>query len=302
MNEIEKIQNQPETIRIVRAFIVIYNRSKKYQAVVLLVAMILPVLGSIAAVFKPDLKPFIAILALSFGFIDAFLIDRTHKARMKKAAKLQEQFDCGVLSIEWNKFLVGRQVDPEEIDRESSCKLSASDEKRLTDWYPTVLKELPIHLARIICQRTNLWYDRELRTRYRNIIFWSVVLIVIATVVVSSIADLTMTSFIITVLVPIFPALNWAIREYYRQTDTMMTLENLKSEIEKLWDKVLKNASVEEITEASRALQDAIFAHRASSPLIFNWLYKTLRPKMESNMNNGAEYWVKQVKTAKGIN
>lgn len=302
MNEIEKIQNQPEMVKIVRAFIVMYNRSKQYQAIVLMLTMLLPVLGGIAAVFGPDLKPFIAILALSFGFIDALLIDRSHKVRMKTAAKLQEQFDCGVLSIEWNKFLVGRQVDPEEVDRESSCKLSASDEKRLTDWYPTVVKELPMHLARIICQRTNLWYDRELRTRYRNIISWSVVLIVIVSVVISSATDLTMTSFIITVLMPISPALNWTIREYYRQTDAMRTLENLKSEIEKLWDKALGNATIEEVTEASRELQDAIFAHRASSPLIFNWLYKPMRPKMESNMNSGAEYWVKQAKMAKGIN
>lgn len=302
MNEIEKIQNQPEMIKIVRAFITMYNRSKQYQAIVLLLTMLFPILGGIAAVFKSDLKPFIAILALSFGFIDALLIDKSHKVRMKTAAKLQEQFDCGVLSLEWNKFLAGREVDPEEVDRESSCKLSASDEKRLTDWYPTVVKELPIHLARIICQRTNLWYDRELRTRYRSIISWSVVLIVIALVVVSSTTDPTMNSFIITVLVPIFPALNWIIREYYRQTDAMSTLENLKSEIEKLWDKALGNATVEEVTKASRDIQDAIFVHRASSPLIFNRIYRLLRPNTESDMNSGAEYWVKQTKKAKGIN
>lgn len=302
MNEIEKIQNQPEMVKIVRAFIAMYDRSKQYQAIVLLLTMLLPVLMGLAAVFKPEQKPFIAILALSFGFIDALLIDRWHKVRMKTAAKLQEQFDCGVLSIEWNKFLVGRHVDPEEVDRESSRKLSTSDEKRLTDWYPSVVKELPIHLARIICQRTNLWYDRELRTRYRNIISWSLVLIVIASVVVSSTIDLTMTSFVIIVLVPISPALNCATREYYRQTDAMKTLENLKSEIEKLWDKALGNATTEEVTEASRELQDAIFAHRASSPLIFNWLYNPMRTKMESSMNSGAEYWVKQAKTAKSIN
>ena len=288
-------------VKIVRAFITIYNRSKIYQGIVLVLTMLLPVLAGIAAVFYPCLKSYIAIFALSFGFIDALFIDRSHKAQMKTAAKLQEQFDCGVLSIEWNKFLVGRQVDPEEVDRESSCKLSASDEKRITDWYPTVVKELPIHLARVICQRTNLWYDKELRTRYRNIISWSVVLIVITSVVVSSTTGLTMNSFIISILVPAFPALNWAIREYYRQTDAMRTLENLKSEIEKLWDKALENATVEELTKASRELQDAIFAHRTSSPLIFNWLYKPLRPKLELNMNNGAEYWVKQAKTSKNI-
>ncbi len=302
MNEIEKIQNQPEMIRLVHSFIVIYNRSKQYLAIVWLVTMLLPLLGGITAVFKPDLKPFIAIFALSFGFIDVLLIDRSHKVRMKTAAKLQEEFDCCVLSLEWNKFLVGRKVDPEEVARESSCKLSPFDEKRLTDWYPTVAKELPIHLARIICQRTNLWYDKELRTRYRNIISWSVAFIIIASTLFSSTVGFTVTSFVITVLVPIFPALNWAIREYYRQTDTMRTLENLKSEIEKLWDKALGNATTEEVTEASRELQDAIFTHRASSPLIFDWIYRPLRPKMESSMNSGAEYWIKQAKMAKDIN
>lgn len=245
MNEITKIQNQPDMVRIVHAFIAIYNRSKKYQAIVLVVTILLPILGGIAAVFKPDLKPFIAIVALSFGFIDTLLIDRSHKARMKTAAKLQEEFDCCVLSIEWNKFLVGRKIDPEEIAQEASCKLSPSDKKRLTDWYPTAVEELPIYLARIICQRTNLWYDRELRIRYRNIISWLIAIIIVGSAIFSLAIGSTVTSFVITVFAPISPAINWAVREFYRQTDAMKSLENLKGEIEKLWDKALGDATLE---------------------------------------------------------
>ncbi|WP_198373759.1 S-4TM family putative pore-forming effector [Roseomonas rosulenta] len=43
----------------------------------------------------------------------------------------------------------------------------------------------------------------------------------------------------------------------------------------------------EECQRTSRELQNAIYARRASSPLIFPRIYKRLRPQMEASMNEG---------------
>jgi hypothetical protein len=47
----------------------------------------------------------------------------------------------------------------------------------------------------------------------------------------------------------------------------------------------------------SRELQDAIFNHRASSPLIFDWVYNFLRRRMEEQMNAGADQLVCGLRT-----
>ena len=39
---------------------------------------------------------------------------------------------------------------------------------RLIDWYPVIVKELPLTLARLICQRASLWWDLRQRDRVRG--------------------------------------------------------------------------------------------------------------------------------------
>ena len=51
----------------------------------------------------------------------------------------------------------------------------------------------------------------------------------------------------------------------------------------------------------SRELQDAIFNHRASSPLIFDWVYNLLRRRMEEQMNAGADQLVSELRTAGNV-
>ena len=51
----------------------------------------------------------------------------------------------------------------------------------------------------------------------------------------------------------------------------------------------------------SRELHDAIFNHRASSPLIFDWVYNLLRRRMEEQMNAGADQLVSELRTAGNV-
>ena len=75
-------------------------------------------------------------------------------------------------------------------------------------------------------------------------------------------------------------------------------LDRLNDEVKKLRDRSRSGATEQEISTRSRELQDAIFNHRASSPLIFDWVYNLLRRKMEERMNAGAEHWVSELRTA----
>ena len=91
-----------------------------------------------------------------------------------------------------------------------------------------------MHLARIICQRTNLRYDSQLR-RNCGVIIQVVALTLVGALIFSGLAqNLRMTEWVLS-LAPATPFLAWAAREYYRQRDTADLLEDLMKEAKKLW-------------------------------------------------------------------
>lgn len=296
MNEIDKKQVEPRMLNLLRARTLIYRRAKNVQALGLAISLGFPIGGLIVSALLLPSKPFIAFAALLFSFLEVLLVDRWHRAQLKNAAKLQEDFDCTVLKMDWNAFLVGSRIDPEDVFADACKKLSDKDEQRLINWYPLAVKELPLYLARLVCQRTNLWYDSALRKRYRHLLLGSCVALIAVAGLISLAIDPTMTTFVLSTLAPMTPVMIWILRECNRQSATCELLDRLNDEVKKLWDHSRRGATEQEISTRSRELQDAIFNHRASSPLIFDWVYNLLRKKMEDRMNAGAEHWVNELR------
>lgn len=73
-----------------------------------------------------------------------------------KAAKIQELFDCNVLSLEWDEIISEDKPSIEDIKLISK---SYEDRESILNWYPDEVKEVDIHIGRILCQRSNLWWD-----------------------------------------------------------------------------------------------------------------------------------------------
>ncbi|SDI19408.1 S-4TM family putative pore-forming effector [Variovorax sp. OV700] len=301
MNEIDKKQVEPRMLNLLRARTLIYRRAKNVQAAGLVISLVFPIVGLIVSALLLPSKPFIAFAALMFSFLEVLLLDRWHRAQLKNAAKLQEDFDCTVLQMDWNAFLVGHRIDPEDVFADACKQLSDKDEQRLINWYPVAVKELPLHLARMVCQRTNLWYDSALRKRYRFALLTGCVVLFASAGFASLAIDHTMTTFVLSTLAPMTPAMIWALRECNRQAVTCELLDRLNDEVKKLWDRSRGGATEREISTRSRELQDAIFSHRASSPLIFDWVYNLLRRQMEERMNAGADHWVSELRSAGNV-
>ncbi|MGO4469164.1 S-4TM family putative pore-forming effector [Pseudoduganella sp. RAF53_2] len=295
-NEIAEKQRKSEFIALLRARFVISSRAKSTQGWFIVLTVALPVLSLLLAPHYPDLKPYFALAALTVLLLDTAVVERIQKDRTKRSAKLQEEFDTKILGMPWNRFVVGAPVDPEDIREASGKVLSKEREAGFLDWYETCVSDVPLRFARLICQRTNLSYDARIRKRYGG---WLLALAVILAVglVASGIAlKLKLPELLLSVITPVMPIFNWAIREHRKQIDTANTLVTLKTECEKLWDKALAGASEQDLVKGSRELQDAIYQHRASSPLVFDWIYRRLRTKNEDAARHAAEKLVGQVK------
>jgi hypothetical protein len=215
---------------------------------------------------------------------------------LKTAAKLQEHFDCAVLELPWDQFAVGAKVDPEAIHDASTKYLGGKDDPTLIDWYPPVVGEIPLHLARIICQRTNLWYDAKVRRWYGGWVIGVMIALVLLLFAIGVVSGQTLDSFVLTALAPAAPIIIWGVREYLRQRDATEGLDRVRSEAEALWNRAKNGACSEaECTAQSRQFQNLIYERRSLSPLIFSWIYKIKRLRLEDQMNKGAEDFVREI-------
>lgn len=292
-NEIPKKQNMEENLRLLRAQRRIYARAKRLLALQMILTLALPVGFAVLVIFWSDLKALTAVIALAAVIVDTALLDRLQKDIRRLGAKIQEMFDCAVLDLPWDYFTVGDEPEPENI-HEAAEAHGTNDDEALKNWYPLAAGTMPLYVGRIICQRTNLFYDAKLR-RYVGKSTLTLVLGVTAILSFVGVAlKLPLDVFILTVVAPVVPVIVWGTREFYRQRDAADASDRLRKQAEELWKRLLTETCHEtECAEQSRLFQNGIFERRVSAPVVFGWIYKRLRPKLEPQMDAGAEAMVK---------
>lgn len=293
-HQINVEQNKPERLALLRAQRLFYARAKKYQTWFTLLALALPLMGVLFAASHPEIRPYLGFGSIVVLLLEVGVVARLQKEDCKRGARVQEQFDTEVLKLDWNQLVAGRRVDAEEVRAITATEMSDSERKRLQNWYEVDVSRLPVELGRLICQRTNLAYDMRIRRKYVAVLLGAASVMSVTLVSVGIYQGLNLKDLILTLCLPVLPLVAYVLREHRRQHDTIETLTMLKAEVEKLWDKALSGASSEELTSSSRALQDAIYRHRASNPLVFDWLYNKLRNREEDLTHHAVENLVRE--------
>jgi membrane protein YqaA with SNARE-associated domain len=294
MNQIPQIQNSDTQIGLLRARSQVYREATALLVLQFGFTVLLPVITAGAALLSPSIRPYTAAVALVVSVLDVTALDRLQRAKLKLAAKIAEAFDCDVLGLPWNRFVAGNRADPETVI-EAQTAWRGGDGK-LINWYPAAAGKAPLHLGRIICQRTNLWYDAKLRRRYGAWVLIFAAALLLALVIAAAFTGLTVALLISTVLPPAAPVLIWSVREYFRQRDTADAQETAKAEAEGLWDLAKAGDCAEpDCAARSREFQNAIYARRVSSPLMLPGVYGLLRPAMEDQMNKSAETYLAEL-------
>ena len=227
-------------------------------------------------------------------------MDRIQKDRLKRGAKLQEQFDTDVFGLPWNRFVTGGQVEHEDVRRLSAKPLSEKREAHFQAWYEVCLGRLPLHLARLVGQRTNISYDARLRRRYGGWLLTLTLLFGVALLYAGLYKGLSFPDLIMTLAVPFMPVLTWALRERMQQANAATSLATLNGEWERVWAKAIGGADSTVLTAESRSLQDALYQHRERSPLVFDWIYSIFRSANEDEAHHAAEDLVRKAERALG--
>ena len=297
MNNICQQQNTERGLKLLAAQRQLYSDAKRIQIISIVIGVPVVIAWSILGAVFPSFVVYAALWGIIATFLDLLVFSRLQKSVQEKAAKIQQIFDCEVLEFEWAKLNCGIRVEPETIiDAHNRYKRKNPNLSGLQDWYPIRVCQLPIHQARIVCQRSNIWWDANLRRRYSN---WIIVFFIILTIIIfliSLVGGLSLDKFLLAVIAPLTPAFILGLRQYTEHHQAAARLDRLQENAENLLDKIInKKITEQDIEIESYSLQVEIYENRRRSPSILDWFYSLLRRKHEEQMNKGAEFLVKEL-------
>lgn len=291
-NNITREQNSDSVLRFLKARTVVYRRANFLVGLQVLLTAVVPAVMAVAGVWLMDWKGVFALAGLSIALVDMLIIDRRLGKLSADAAKLAEEFDCRLFSLPWSEILVGHRLSPEMVHG-YLVKFRQSKEPAILNWYPEAVSTIPHHMGVLLCQRTNLWYDSELRSHYAALIKWAGVVVFILCFVLAWRMNYTLQTTVLSIFAPMFPFFAWSIRTFWRQTDVSAAQARNLGSAETLWKQAVRGALSEaKLWPEVRDLQNAIYARRSASPLILPFLYTILRPGMEDRMSVAAEKFI----------
>jgi hypothetical protein len=303
-NTIRETQNTKQQLEYLAAQRFLYSRAKLCAGLQAGLSVPLAIAWSVGANVYPDLKPWAALWGLLIAMIDQGLLEGWQSGSKQLAAKVQEVFDCAVLKLPWNNLVVGSRPDPEQIC-EAAEKYKADDRSPLQNWYSReITPDIPLPYARLICQRTNLWWDSKLRRIYGRTLLGGAAFIFAVSLITGLARHFSLEDFLLTFWIPVSPAYLWAIREFRKQQSVAKTSEGHKIYLEGIWAKLLSGGiPVSELEEQeSRKLQDEIYRRRRDGALVFSWLYNRLRGRHEGQADKGAAELVRELRASGLLN
>ena len=296
-------QNSDASLRRLAAFSYCYGTAKSYLALQIVLAV--PAAIAVACLIwaYPSVNVWTAFYAFTVALLDVLILDRIQKHYRNLAARSQEMFDVDLFGLEWNGVHVGKKPDLEdEVQAAAKYRHRKVKVDELTDWYPRVVGELDLPLARLICQRANCWWDASLRRKYAYSLVAILCLLTVGVLAISLYQRHTVELMILTVYAPLAPAALWSVREALRHKEASDRLDRVRDHIETVWSGVLDGTlGSQEADYESRNIQDQIFDGRMRNPLIFDWVNRLVRKEHEASMNEKAKELVMQAKKALGL-
>lgn len=301
-------QNEPTQLLRLQALRQSYAKAAALSAGTALAALAIALSGPVAEYYLESGKPWIALIGISFAaFGILFLKPREHAFR-QRAAAIQEQFDCDVLQLPWNAIAVEAPPVQEPV---GAAPEGSSTEPELQpsqeNAYSPDVDAVPPVAGRLICQRANLYSDSELRRPYA-VLLWMIALAVPVVLIVWALASGRDLAALVVVFAAGLPLVLWAGEEARSQNDAADRVQRLRKSADDVWKtlvaEVLRQPTWERLDEdryldASRALQDQIYLHRAQSPNVPDWFYKQSRERSERQTSGLVRELVEDFQRAK---
>jgi hypothetical protein len=283
-NNIPQCENDELSLRMLATRRCLYRWAKTMSLVQVVLVIALPGVLIVMNRLNPAFEVWSAFAGLFIAVLDTSVIAPVISGFREKAAAMQEWFDCRVLDLEWPELIVSK---PDREDIRTS--ITPNETKLLKDWYPVSIGTLPLHVGRIICQRSNCWWDAKLRRFYGRAVLVFGFVVAVSIIVIAITAKLSIGGFLISLLTPVLPLILWGVREAKQHHEAAERNDRLKAFGDQLWNRAIDRTLDETATRGeSRKFQDEIYRRRQRSPMVFDWFYYLFRTRFEAQMQNSA--------------
>ena len=305
MSTINERQNNTRNLEKLAAQRALYSQAKVWLGISIIISMPLMVIITLLALFFNNPNQ-----AQNWGFVRtnldwlvilvSFLVLLTndlvlmHIVEYKKelASRIQESFDCDVLDLDWN-HLVGEIPEPAQIYRNSRKLLEDPVQKdKLRNWYGENIDGVPQDAGKIICQLSNIAWDKTLREQYQRGIFFFGMTMIIILFFFGIYLNLNFHEWIVFLLAPSFPIIDTVIKHWHMQHASIKTLKRMYKKANHEWKNYLK--TLDESRIITRQIQDEIYKHRRSNTPIFDWLYYWRRISQEEEQSYSVEHYINE--------
>ncbi|ECF6076817.1 hypothetical protein FNH47_23195 [Salmonella enterica subsp. houtenae] len=292
MNTIFTNQSTKENLDLLYAQAHLYDRVKNWSRGNFILSIILPVILSATAAWNrsnglidsellSSLLGLYGLMVLTFNIAISGYVS----ALRKKAASIQEMYDCKVLGIKRNELKV-EEIPRDDISREAAFFRNNPTKtvKRFgkEGWYVTKMYDAPQPIMALLCQGKNLGWDRSLR-EVLNTIYLSAILIFPVAIIVYGIAMKSGINEVLFYIVFILPVIRYFLVQYMDNQSSIKRSEKLKKYVEKEISNIKVSGRVEEneLGYTLRNIQDELFSYRASCPPVSNAIQGILKFKNE---------------------
>lgn len=289
-NNISQIQMDDRSLQLQKAKVSLYGRASQIE----LWRGLLPIGNAIFWLFVLSGEGSLAAWPVLFGFalplVDTYFLAPWERRNKQLAARVQEEFDCRLFLLPWNELLAGERVGQEKLAEEvTRFEKQGYDAQDLSNWYSFDLSDLPISAGRVICQRSNTWWDSRLRKMYGRLLLGLTLTSALITIAYASLGGLDLDQYVVGMMAPLVPFGVWTLKEIQSQWMAATEGERLLRMADEIWIALLNEPKRKQVELESRQLQDLIFKRRVSSPVNPRWLYRRRRNEFENLMIQGGE-------------
>lgn len=284
---IVEAQNQEKNLRLLLAQRRLYSRAKLWATVRAIGVGVVAVGAPIAGVIMPEWSAGVGTVAAAWFVLNRLLFRWLERQSALRGAVVQEMFDLAVFAM---PTLGVREVRvlPEEIARivgGPSESRAAFQSEKLTDWYPVDTRQKGA-IAVALAQRANAAYSQSLLGYAAGLWLGLLGLWAVAVVAVGVSRGSSLTTFLLTIALPVLPPLLDAWDLWVEVRAAGRQRRALAAEIE---DAVRASKQVSLEPQQLLAWQSQLYLLRRDSPQVPNCLYRALRPRLEREMSEAAD-------------
>ena len=282
-NHVNEMQNEPFSIDMLSAQRHYYSQAKLIVYTSLFFCVIVvAVLSVFNRYYSSEILGKTVLTYSLLAFILSSMLTNYRNKQQNLAARIQHLFDIRLFGLKWDTALCGIEPRVEDVKRGKQKR-----QNKLDYWYKDIPDDLPLDAVTLVCLRMNVEYDKSMKQNLSLLLYVVVSLIAIIIVVANN--DRSIWDMALYSIVPLLPVVKFLYDVKRRIDSDKDRLIRLDVSIDSLMKKAIQEGVIEK--EELQNINNQIFEHRRTSPLVPDWLYYILRDKEDETAAYSAKYY-----------